>query len=113
MLSPESRLRSNREVEQVFRRGVMHRHRLARLHLIREGQGKQFALVASKRVGNAVQRNRARRIFAEAIASLMSSIRAGSTGVFVLRPEASAASLTDAKQCVQQLLAASGALHAD
>ena len=91
----------------------MRRDRWARLHLLMEGEGKQFVVVTSRRVGNAVKRNRARRIFGEAIRLLMTDIKPGTRGAFVLRPEAATASLAQARACVQELLAACEALDAD
>ena len=111
MLSRENRLRTNHEFQRVFRRGAMSRHPLARLHLLANGQATQFAIVTSKRLGCAVRRNHARRIFGEALRPLLASVKCGTKAVFVLRPEAACASFAQAQECVQHLLAACDALH--
>ena len=113
MLSRENRLRTSPEFDRVFRRGAMSRHPLARLHLLADTQGKKFAIVTSKRLGSAVRRNRARRLFAEALRPLLASVKCGAKGVFVLRPQAASASFAQAQECVQHLLASCDALHAN
>ncbi len=45
----------------------------------------RYAVVAGKRVGNAVQRNRAKRLVREAVRHLHPSLRPGFDGVVIIR----------------------------
>jgi len=44
---------------------------------------------------------------------MMDVVKPGTAGVLVLRPEAAEASFAEARECVQQLLNACGAVDAD
>ena len=61
-------IKSRREFEQVFSRGKRANHRLVRITVLDcdEGDGK-VAFVAAKRLGNAVWRNRSKRVLREAM----------------------------------------------
>lgn len=64
-------IKSRREFETVFTGGKRANHRLVRITVLKDdkgGQGK-VAFVAPKRLGNAVYRNRCKRVLREAVRS--------------------------------------------
>ena len=64
-------IKSRKEFEKVFSRGRRYGHRLVRVTVLRndnEAHGK-VAFVAAKRLGNAVFRNRCKRVLREAARS--------------------------------------------
>lgn len=63
----DERLRTQTEINQLFREGAAYHGKLVVLILRQPEEGPRKVLfVASRRVGNAVQRNRAKRIMREA-----------------------------------------------
>ena len=61
-------IKSKREFERVFKDGRRYRHPLVRVTVLRvDGEGcGRVAFVAAKRLGNAVHRNRCKRVLREA-----------------------------------------------
>lgn len=61
-------IKSAREFERVFAGGQRYSHRLVRITVLKgnEGDGGKVAFVAAKRLGNAVFRNRCKRVLREA-----------------------------------------------
>ena len=61
-------IKSKRDFERVFTRGVRYSHPLVRLTVLRgdTGDSGRVAFVAPKRLGNAVFRNRCKRVLREA-----------------------------------------------
>lgn len=61
-------IKSKRDFEKVFSRGRRYGHPLVRVTVLRGGEGEpgRVAFVAAKRLGNAVFRNRCKRVLREA-----------------------------------------------
>lgn len=61
-------IKSRREFEKVFSNGRRYGHRLVRITVLsgNEGDAGRVAFVAAKRLGNAVYRNRCKRVLREA-----------------------------------------------
>lgn len=61
-------IKSRREFEKVFSNGRRYGHRLVRITVLSadEGDAGRVAFVAAKRLGNAVYRNRCKRVLREA-----------------------------------------------
>lgn len=61
-------IKSKRDFEKVFSQGRRYNHSLVRMTLLRgdEGDRGKIAFVAAKRLGNAVFRNRCKRVLREA-----------------------------------------------
>jgi ribonuclease P protein component len=67
----DERLRAQKEINQLFREGAAYHGKLVVLILRQPKEGPRKVLfVASRRVGNAVRRNRAKRVMREAYRSL-------------------------------------------
>jgi ribonuclease P protein component len=86
VLPREHRLRDSRAFRQVYARGRSWADPLAALHVLRvEGDTLLVGFSASKKVGGAVQRNRARRRLREAVRRRLPAIRRGHHLVLVAR----------------------------
>lgn len=103
MLPREHRLRSNREFQRVYRVGRSWVHPLAALHLAPLSGNQRFGVSVSKKVGNAVQRNRVRRRLREVIRAALPDLRTGFDAVIVARAAAVDAELEALTQAVTEL----------
>jgi len=81
------RLRSRERFQEVRRKGRSAKHPLAILVYLRNDlPHSRFGFTASRRVGNAVQRNRARRLLRESVRLQLETIEPGWDLVFIARP---------------------------
>jgi len=64
----------------------------------------RFAFVASRRVGNAVVRNRVKRLLREAVRGHLDEIQPGWDCIWIARPQLSRASFAEVETAVLQLL---------
>ena len=86
MLAQQHRLRRSEDVTQVRKEGIPYRHPLFIL-LVKPSsqQVSRFAFVASRRVGNAVVRNRVKRLLREAVRVCLPEINQGWDCVLIAR----------------------------
>jgi ribonuclease P protein component len=99
------RLRKNSDFQRVYRKGHSWAHPLLVLCALRNGLGySRFGFSASKRVGGAVVRNRARRLMREAIRLRQAMIADGWDVVIVARRPMGEANFHQVDQAVEQLL---------
>ena len=105
MLPSLHRLKRSADIVQVQQQGRNWRHPLCVL-LINAGQmeSSRFAFVASRRVGNAVVRNRVRRMLREAVRLHLDEIQPGWDCVWIARPQLSQASFAEVETAVLHLL---------
>lgn len=105
MLPAPYRLRHNRDISRVRQEGQRWYHALAALH-VRASQQEvsRFAFVASRQVGNAVQRNRAKRLLREATRTYLPHIAPGWDCLIVARSAAAQADYQDVLAAINQLL---------
>ena len=81
------RLRSRERFQEVRRTGKSRKDRLAILVFLRNDLPySRFGFTASRRVGNAVQRNRAKRLLRESVRLRFKTIKPGWDMVFIARP---------------------------
>lgn len=100
MLPPPNRLRHSADIQAARQTGKRWHNPLATLYVLaNHEEASRFAFVASRRVGKAVQRNRAKRFLREATRHYLPQIAPGWDCVLVARDKTAQASY-------QELLAA-------
>ena len=105
-----ARLRTSADFRRVRETGAFWRGRKISLNAARQadadGAVSRFGLIATKRVGGAVQRNRARRLMREAVRSLTPRVMTDWDFVFIAQPGllAGKAGLLDAQGEIAWLL---------
>jgi ribonuclease P protein component len=106
MLPQPHRLKRSADVTNVQQQGRSWRHQLCIL-LSQPGsiEASRFAFVASKRVGNAVVRNRVKRLLREAVRLHLDEVQPGWDCVWIARPQLSQASYAEVETAVLHLLA--------
>ena len=105
MLKRRYRLRSRTDIKQIFKEGKRWRHPLAVLVIRPNGQElSRFGFSASRAAGNAVSRNRAKRLLREAIRLNWIVIRPGYDCFLLARQTTSQAAFVDVEQAVLSLL---------
>ncbi len=105
MLPAPYRLRRSAEITAVRKSGQRWHHPLATLYVLANQQDtSRFAFVAGRRVGNAVKRNRSKRILREAIRHFLPHIAPGWDCLIIARDSTAQASYQDALAATHQLL---------
>ena len=106
MLPLPHRLNRSADIVLVRQQGRAFRHPLCILLVqSRESEASRFAFVASKQVGKAVVRNRARRLLREVVRHHLDEIQPGWDCVWIARPQLSQALFAEVETAVLQLLA--------
>jgi ribonuclease P protein component len=105
MLQKRYRLRLSSDLQQVRQDGSSWRHPLIVL-LVKANQNdvSRFAFVAGRRIGNAVVRNRCRRLMREVVRLHLSEIEVGWDMMFIVRSPFTAVSYQHVETAVLQLL---------
>lgn len=105
MLQLKYRLRRSADLRRVREQGRSRRQPLVVLIIQPNGLDvSRFAFVASRRVGNAVQRNRARRLLREVIRRHLVEIEPGWDCLLIARHQILGASFWEVKTAVLSLL---------
>lgn len=105
MLQKRFRLRHSADLQHVRQLGQSWRHPL--VVLLVQGNDKpvsRFAFVAGKRTGNAVTRNRVKRLLREAIRQQLTEVEAGWDCMLIARNPSAGASYMEVETAVTQLL---------
>jgi len=103
MLPRDQRLRAREDFQRVYRSGRGWAHPLMVLHVVQRPAGKRAGFSISKKVGNAVVRNRLRRRLREIVRSHVPGWKEGLDAVFVARPDAAAAPFEELAAVVAEL----------
>lgn len=105
MLQRRYRLRLSSDLQQVRQEGRSWRHPLLVL-LVKANQNdvSRFAFVAGRRIGNAVVRNRCRRLMREVVRRHLNEIEAGWDMMLIVRSPLTAVSYQNVETAVLQLL---------
>ncbi len=100
------RLKKNEEFQAVFQRGKSAANQQFIVYsLVQDGQAVfRIGISVSKKIGNAVVRNRVKRLIREAISSLEEAIIAGIDLVVIARPGTQDMSLQSLKSSLQHAL---------
>lgn len=102
MLAREHRLRSSEEIREVIKTGKRSSNSFATLHYV-NAEAPRFAVVTSKALGNAVQRNLIRRR-AKAVLSENLSNCPQISGVLRIKPAAQTMTFDEVKSLTMELL---------
>ena len=107
----EHRLKRHKEFREVLGQGKSWGERSVALRVLaRPDSGVRIGLVVSKRLGNAVARNRVKRRLREAIRKHINNIVPGHDLVFVARAPLATSSFRDLETSVERLLRRAGVL---
>ena len=99
------RLTSTKDFKRVRRLGKSYAHPLIVLVALPNGVGtSRFGVSAGRSVGNAVQRNRAKRLIREAVRPLVPNVRPGWDVLFLARYALAEAEFLQAQGAVNLLL---------
>jgi ribonuclease P protein component len=106
------RLRRSTDFDLLWRHGKRWHHPFVVLIVRRNGQQtSRFGFLASKRVGNAIERNRAKRLLREAVRQQLDEIRNGWDCLFIAKRETVEASFADVEAAVSHLLRNGGLIE--
>ena len=116
MLPSEERLRENRDFRLIYARGRSHADSLAVIYVLRRNgdyanaaPGRRIGFVVSKKLGDAVVRNRIKRRLREAVRLRLPDLREGPFDIiFVGRTGAKGADWTAVEASVGELLRRAG-----
>ena len=98
------RLTQSTDFKRVRRSGKSYAHPLIVLvALSAEGEGTQIGVTASRSMGSAVQRNRAKRLTREALRPLLPMILPGWKVILIARNPILKASFVEIKNCLHQV----------
>ena len=112
MLPDENRLRNESDFGRLRKSNQKLVHPL--LILVRspnELEVSRFAFPASRKVGNAVKRNRGRRLLRESIRAELTNIRPGWDCLIIVRTKTTHAGFSDVHKAVKQLLKKANLLY--
>lgn len=99
------RLQRPADFEQLHQNGRRWNHPLALLIINRTDlPNSRFAFSASRRVGKAVARNRAKRLLREAVRQHLTTISSGWDCLFIARSSTAQATFAEVEEAVLQLL---------
>ena len=106
------RLRRSADFKRVRRLGKSFAHPLIVLiKLENEYENSRFAVAAGRSVGNAVQRNRAKRLLRAAIQTRVEGIKAGWDVLLIARQPLAGSNLMDTQVALDSLLRRSGLIR--
>lgn len=108
MLPRGHRLRSNQEFQRVYRVGKSWAHPLAALHVTVQPGAQRFGISVSKKVGNAVARNRVRRRIREILRALLPETKLGFDAIIVARTASAEAEFAELSLAIAELFRRSG-----
>lgn len=105
MLSKQYRLRKNEQIQELRRSGrSWHNHQLVLIKHSNDRPESRFAFSVSHRIGNAVTRNRIKRLMRESIRRTLPHVQAGWDVLLIARRPARSAEFAQIDHAVTELL---------
>jgi len=109
MLKQQNRLRNGRRIREVRRSGPsVSNHWLVIVRLPGQEPQSRFAFAVSRRIGNAVTRNRIKRLMREAVRYSLPCVSGSWDVLFIARTAAATASYAEIRRAVTDLLQKTG-----
>ncbi|MBD3292001.1 MAG: ribonuclease P protein component [Armatimonadia bacterium] len=105
-------LRRQRDLDRVFSEGHWRRMRPVAVGTYHrpDDEPSRFAMVAGRRIGTAVRRNRARRRMREALRGMLANIEGGADVVLAARRETAEVDFRVLQQAIRNAMTAEGLL---
>lgn len=108
MLKQRLRLRKSRDFQRTFAAGQSYTSRQVVIYLLKGDT--RYGFIASKKVGNSVKRNRARRLMREIVRLNLSRIKPDYQIVFIARQAINRAAYAEIEKSVLYVLRKAGVL---
>lgn len=108
MLKRELRLRKKSNIKEVFAEGKNYSVKYVAIYVLKGP--KRFGFIASKKVGNSVQRNRAKRLMREVIRIHLSEIRNDIQIILIARAKIKGVSYFEVEKTMMNMLKNANAL---
>ncbi|WP_368293456.1 ribonuclease P protein component [Dehalobacter sp. TBBPA1] len=99
MLLKSYRLKKKTDFQSVFTNGKSYASRQVVIYIFR-GHNKKFGFIASKKVGNAVKRNRAKRLMREAVRLNIDGLKMDCEMILIARAAINKATLQEVEKSV-------------
>lgn len=109
MLKKKFRLRKKSSIKKAFTEGKNYSTKHVAIYVIKGP--KRFGFIASKKVGNAVQRNRAKRLMREVIRLHLSEIKNDIQIILIARPRIRGVSYLEVEESIMNMLKRANVLN--
>lgn len=104
-------INKNRDFRRIYAKGKSFVHPLLVTYVMKaRGKGVRVGITASKKTGNAVRRNRSRRLIREAVRTVGPGLKPGYDFVFVARSKTSFVKTPDVLRVMERQLKNAGVL---
>ena len=104
MLKRELRLRQKSGFKAIFEDGINFSVKFAAIYILEGNRQQRFGFIASKKVGNSVQRNRAKRLLREVVRLHCSEFKPDLQIIFIARPKIKGVSFREVETSILGML---------